>query len=132
MPRSFAPRSFDIWTLDRVVAVLEEARAVNPALRACAFLNRADPRGGDNAAAAEILKSAPGLELIPIALGGRKSYARAATEGLSVAELRPPDPKAIEEMDALLRFIRQGLSGPKKKKPGTGPGQAGRSMTLNN
>ena len=38
----FVPRSFDVWTLERVVKLLEEMRPANPALRAFAFLNRAD------------------------------------------------------------------------------------------
>jgi chromosome partitioning protein len=121
----FAPRSFDIWTLHRVVAVLEEARAVNPGLRACAFLNRADPRGGDNAAAAEILKSAPRLELIPIALGGRKNYARAATEGLSVAELRPPDPKRSRRWMRSCASSARASAGRRRKSPAQGRARRG-------
>ena len=38
----FVPRSFDVWTLEKVAALVTEMRAANPELRACAFLNRAD------------------------------------------------------------------------------------------
>src|SRR6266542_740399 len=41
----FAPRSFDIWTVDKVATLIEEMRAVNPTLKALAFLNRTDPAG---------------------------------------------------------------------------------------
>ena len=101
----FAPRSFDVWTLEKVAALVEEARAVNPGLRAYAFLNRADAGGADNAAAAEILMAEPALAFIPAALGNRKSYAKAATSGLGVTELRPKDPKAVAEIEALLGAI---------------------------
>jgi chromosome partitioning protein len=101
----FAPRSFDVWTLDKVVALIEEARALNPDLRAYAFLNRADAVGPDNDAAEDILKSESALQFIATPLGSRKSYARAATSGLAVTELRPKDQKAIEEMNALLGYI---------------------------
>ena len=49
----FAPRSFDVWTLDKVADLIEEARSINPDLRALAFINRADAQGKDNAEAAE-------------------------------------------------------------------------------
>jgi chromosome partitioning protein len=100
-----APRSFDVWALDKAAALIEEARAVNPDLRAYAFLNRADARGGDNAAAEELIKAQAALEYIPTALGNRKTYARASTSGLAVTELRPPDPRAVEEVQALFDRI---------------------------
>ena len=40
----FVPRSFDIWTLDKVAGLIKEARTVNQTLQARAFLNRADLR----------------------------------------------------------------------------------------
>lgn len=101
----FAPRSFDVWTLDRVAASIAAARAVNPGLRALAFLNRADAIGSDNEQAAEILRSERSLEVISAVLGSRKSYARAATSGLAVTELRPRDVKAAEEIEALLDAV---------------------------
>jgi chromosome partitioning protein len=107
----FAPRSFDVWALTRVAELVEEGRAVNPDLRAYAFLNRADARGGDNAAAAEIIRDQSVLEFLPVSLGNRKSYARAATSGLGVVELRPADPKAIEEIESLF-----GALAPRKRK----------------
>lgn len=101
----FAPRSFDVWTLDKAIALIDEARPDNPGLRAYAFLNRADAAGPDNEAAAEILKSEPALAFVPTALGNRKSYAKAATAGLAVTELRPKDHKAVEEIEALFGHL---------------------------
>ncbi len=101
----FAPRSFDVWTLDKVAALIEEARTINPDFRACAFLNRADARGSDNEDAVELLKGKPALEFIPAALGTRKAYANAAASGLAVPELRPQDPKATEELGILFGYL---------------------------
>jgi hypothetical protein len=42
------PRSFDIWALDAMAALIAEAREINPELRALAFLNAADAQGRDN------------------------------------------------------------------------------------
>ena len=57
----FVPRSFDIWTLEKVGAIVEEMRTVNPELKAYTFLNRADPRGQDNDDAGEALRDCPRL-----------------------------------------------------------------------
>ena len=59
----FVPRSFDVWTLGKVGQLVEEMRAANPELRAYAFINRADPRGQDNADAAEVIRDTEALEL---------------------------------------------------------------------
>src|SRR3954449_7325076 len=48
----FVPRSFDVWTLEKVAALITEMGAANPGLCAHAFLNRTDPRGQDNDEAA--------------------------------------------------------------------------------
>lgn len=101
----FAPRSFDVWTLDNVAAIVEEARETNPELGAYGLINRADAQGADNAAAAALIEATPGLQLVPTALGARKSFARAASSGLAVTEVRPADPKAVEEVGALLDFL---------------------------
>lgn len=97
----FAPRSFDVWTLDKVAEIVEEARAVNPELRALAFINRAEARGAENAEAAELIRSKPGLEFLATSLGTRKAFAHAAAAGLAVTELRPQDTKASDEIGAL-------------------------------
>src|SRR6266446_7732934 len=59
----FAPRSFDIWTVNKVADLVEEMRTVNPKLKALAFLNRTDPQGqgSENEETAELLKGVKGL-----------------------------------------------------------------------
>jgi chromosome partitioning protein len=101
----FVPRSFDVWTLEKVAALVEEMRQVNPGLRAYTFLNRADPRGHDNLDAAGVLQETPALAFIDTPLGSRKAFSNAAAQGLAVTELRPPDPKANEEMLTLFRHL---------------------------
>jgi chromosome partitioning protein len=101
----FVPRSFDVWTLDKVVTLIEEARTVNPNFQARAFLNRADSRGADNDDAANLIKSKPELELLPAVLIGRKAYGNAAAAGLAVTEIRPQDPKATEEIGILFEHL---------------------------
>ncbi len=101
----FVPRSFDIWTLEKVSALVGEMRTANPKLAAYVFINRADPRGQDNDESAEVLKEAGGLEFINTSLGTRKAFSNAAAQGLSVVELKPQDPKASEEMMTLYQRV---------------------------
>lgn len=101
----FVPRSFDVWTLEKVAELVEEMRAANPTLKAFTFINRADPRGHDNADAAEYLKEAPALTFIDAPLGTRKAFSNAAAKGLAVTELRPLDEKAADEMMTLYRCV---------------------------
>ena len=81
------PRSFDVWTLEQVSALVGEMRSVNPELVALAFVNRADPRGGDNLAAEALVRESAELELLPSRLGSRKVFVNAVSLGLAVVEL---------------------------------------------
>ena len=101
----FVPRSFDIWTIERVASLVAEMQPANSKLRALTFINRADPRGQDNNDAAEVLKETPGIQFIDVVIGTRKAFGNAAASGLAVTELRVPDPKAIEEIQLLYRYI---------------------------
>src|SRR5262249_30620355 len=70
----FVPRSFDVWTIEKVAALVSEMRTANPKLLAFTFINRADPRGMDNDGAAEILRENEGLTFINTPLGNRKAF----------------------------------------------------------
>lgn len=102
----FVPRSFDVWTLDKVSRLVQEVHAsVNEHLQAYMFINRADARGQDNDETAHMLSEAAALKFIPTPLGSRKAFGNAAAEGLSVVELRTPDEKANQEIRALYQYI---------------------------
>lgn len=101
----FVPRSFDVWTLEKVSQLVAEMRAANPELAAYAFINRADPRGQDNAEAEEVIEDAEELILIRTPIGARKAFGNAAAQGLSVVELKPQDLKATEEIAMLYRHL---------------------------
>ncbi|MEM0930214.1 MAG: AAA family ATPase [Pseudomonadota bacterium] len=101
----FVPRSFDVWTLEKVSQLVGEMRAANPNLQAYAFINRADPRGQDNAEAEEVITETDELSLIQTPLGARKAFGNAAAHGLAVTELKPQDAKATHEMLTLYRHL---------------------------
>ena len=101
----FVPRSFDVWTLEKVSGLISEMRAVNEPLRAYVFINRADPRGSDNNDAADMLKDSDQLTFIDTPLGNRKAFGNAAAQGLAVTELRNQDSKANEEIMSLYSYL---------------------------
>jgi len=101
----FLPRSFDLWTLEKSAAILEEMRLVNPGITACVFINRADPHGSETAEAAEMLREVPAFTLLQAQVGDRKAFAHAASAGLCVTELARKDMKAVEEIRSLYEAV---------------------------
>jgi chromosome partitioning protein len=99
------PRSFDIWAVDQMMALVTEARAVNPEVRALAVLNAADAQGRDNQDAVEALQDIAGLAILPVTIGRRKAFPNAAAQGRAVIETTPRDAKAVAELDALRQAL---------------------------
>ena len=103
----FAPRSYDVWALDDMAALIDEARSVRDGLRAVAVMNQADPgdHSTDNAEAAAAVKEVPQFIYLPIPIRRRKAFSNAGGAGLAVSELTPRDPKAIAEISALANAV---------------------------
>ena len=103
----FNPRSFDVWALNDIAALVDEVRSVRDGLRAVAILNCADPgeTSTDNAEAAAAVADVPQFEYLDTPIRRRKSFANAAGQGLSVLELKPTDKKAVEELKALVNAL---------------------------
>ncbi|MGC2656519.1 MAG: AAA family ATPase [Bryobacteraceae bacterium] len=94
------PRTFDIWALDSLSVLIDEAKTINPDLAVIVVLNSADPQGSDNDEAAKQISEIPAFSLVRTFIGRRKAFANAAAAGLSVLEYKPRDSKAIEELNA--------------------------------
>lgn len=101
----FVPRSFDVWTLEKVGSLVAEIKTINPDLIAYTFINRADPKGQDNDDAAVVLKETDALTFLTAPLGMRKAFGNAAATGLAVTELKIKDHKAISEMTTLFEHV---------------------------
>lgn len=99
------PRSFDVWALDQVAALVAEAREINEGLRAVAVLNGADAQGADNEAALEMIGDIEGIEVLPTSIVRRKAFPNAAAEGRAVMEQSSRDAKAIDELAALVSAV---------------------------
>lgn len=103
----FAPRSYDVWALDDMAALVDEARSVREGLQAVAVLNLADPgeTSADNADAAAAVSEVPQFGYLPTPIRRRKAFSNAGGAGLAVAELSPRDAKACTEIDALIASL---------------------------
>jgi chromosome partitioning protein len=102
----FVPRSIDVWALEDMAKLIEEARSIRDGLLALAVLNRADPGASpDNREAAAALADFPVLTLLDSPIGNRKAIANATGQGLAVSELTPRDPKACDEIASLIRNV---------------------------
>jgi len=101
----FVPRSFDIWTLEKVSGLVSEILIVNPKLKASAFINRGDAKGNDNEDTKELLMESPYLQFVDIVIRTRKAFGNAASKGVGVKELKPSDEKASHEIDMLYKYI---------------------------
>ena len=116
----FAPRSYDIWTLDQVCDLIEEARVFNEKLQAFSLVNKADSRGKDNEQAYELLAERnETMTALRSAIINRKSFNAAADQGLIVHEWvkanaggrpgEPHDPKAVHEIDEIMKQLNVNL-----------------------
>ncbi|MFD2574611.1 AAA family ATPase [Spirosoma soli] len=102
----FAPRSYEIWTLSKVQALLGEIMGGRATpLQVFSFLNKADTRGADNSEATDVLRENEELNFVDYPVINRKAFATAASKGLSVFEMIPLDEKAVSEVDALFGHI---------------------------
>lgn len=103
----FQPRSYDVWALNDIAALVDEARSARDDLRAVAVLNCADPgeASTDNVEAAAAVADVPQFEYLTTSIRRRKAFANAAGAGLSVLELKPADKKANAELNALISAL---------------------------
>lgn len=103
----FVPRSFDIWTLETVEFLVQEARVPNPNLKAFVFINRADPRSAENEESAEKLQQSQVLSFLDTPIVARKAFATAAANGMGIIEMKQVDEKAVYEFNLLIKAIQK-------------------------
>lgn len=102
----FIPSSFDMWTLEPVVDMIEEMKVANESLRAYAVLNGVDAHGSEDQEAKDYINETGVLKLLESPIGRRKAFRKAASQGLSVVEYKPSDAKAIGEITRLFQELK--------------------------
>ncbi len=105
------PSPLDIWASSKMVMKIEEAQAVNPAIKASFVINKFNGRTLLSKETEGVLKEYP-LDMMATKLGSRVAYADTMTQGLSVIEWH--DQKAKEEIYAISNEINQQLLNYKK------------------
>lgn len=103
----FAPRSYDVWALQDMATLIDEAHAVRDGLRCYAILNQADPGSAstDNADAAAAVADLAQFEYLPHPIRRRKAFSNAGGSGLSVLESSSTDRKAVSEVSTLMETL---------------------------
>ena len=104
------PATFDMWSLEPLDDLIQEAKEIKSDLKVLAVLNAADAQGRDNAEAAMIIGEKAGFEYFPHPIIRRKAFRNAAAAGLSVLEYRPSDEKAINEFTLLCERVSDTLA----------------------
>lgn len=101
------PSQFDIWTLSPMAQMVEQAKMLNQNLKAFIILNRASPNPSVSEAqeAQEILADLEHVELSNAVIRDRIAFRKAARDGMAVAEMKAPDPKALAEITFLYEEI---------------------------
>ena len=95
------PRSVDLWTLEKVSQLISEIKTINKHLKCGGFINRAFSSGTDNETSMEAIDEVENIDLIKLKIGDRKSFSNSFGVGLTIPEIRPLDPKAVAELQAL-------------------------------
>lgn len=101
----FKPRSFDMWTLGQLKAMINEIKAINPKLECYGVINQCDPVGMDNETAINIMCEYPEFKQPIFRIGNRKVFANAASEGLGVVEMKNVDKKVLAEVEFLHKSL---------------------------
>lgn len=98
---------FDVWTIERMEELVEQAQAINPSLQARVFINRASPHPQvrEVEEAEEILDEFEHLIFSEIVIHDRIAFRRAASGGVAVTEADSPDLKACREVKDLYDAI---------------------------
>lgn len=102
------PSQADLWTLDKMEQLIDNAKGINPKLQAYAFLNQAPthPTIQETNLAKEYLGDFDNIKLSSAVLSERKVFRDAMLKGVSVFELK--DGKAQREMKKLCSCIING------------------------
>ena len=97
----------DIWTLETMEKLIDQAQSLNPNLRVEVVINRAatNPQISEVQEARECLKDYPNLTFHDIVIRERRAFRKAMMLGQAVTELQPSDEKAISEMTSLYNQI---------------------------
>lgn len=98
------PSPIDLWASLKLPQEIEEAKKVNPAIKAYLVLNQLEPSSALSAAMQEALTEF-GLPVLNAGIRRRAAYRNAALEGVSVYQMGGRGTTAVEEVEAVIREV---------------------------
>lgn len=98
------PSPIDLWASLKLPQEIEEARKVNPNIKAYLVLNQLEPNSALSAAMHDALMEF-GVPVLNAAIRRRAAYRSAALEGISVYQLGGHGIQAVEEIEAIIREV---------------------------
>lgn len=98
------PSPIDLWASLKLPQEIEEARKVNPKIKAYLVLNQMEPNSALSAAMHDALVEF-GIPVLNAVIRRRAVYRSAALEGTSVFQMGGYGTQAVEEIEAIIREV---------------------------
>ncbi len=98
------PSPPDLWSSVHMVEAVEQARKVNPGLRAYFVRNQVEPKSALSNAMRQAIASC-GLPALESTLGRRAAYRWAALEGISVYQFGARGEKAVSDIESIIEEV---------------------------
>jgi len=99
------PRTFDVWAMENLILLIDEAESFNPKLKVCTLLNLGETQGKAVSEAREALSEYVDLHHLKSVIMRRKVYADSIASGLGMMEMKPRNKKAIIEFEGLVNEL---------------------------
>ncbi|MHB1951248.1 MAG: ParA family partition ATPase [Acidiferrobacteraceae bacterium] len=98
------PSPVDLWASLKLPQEIEEARKVNPDIKAYLVLNQMEPNSALSAAMQEAVVEF-GVPVLQASMRRRAAYRGAALEGISVYQMGGHGAPAVEELEAIITEV---------------------------
>lgn len=98
------PSPIDLWASMKLPQEIEEARKVNPNIKAYLVLNQLEPNSALSSAMQDALTEF-GVPVLNATIRRRAAYRGAALEGTSVYQMGGHGTSAVEEMEAIIKEV---------------------------
>lgn len=98
------PSPIDLWASLKLPQEIEEARKVNPKIKAYLVLNQLEPNSALSAAMHDALAEF-GIPVLNAVIRRRAVYRSAALEGTSVFQMGGNGTQAVEEIEAIIKEV---------------------------
>ena len=97
------PSQYDLWSLAKMVNLIEDARTFNRLLKAVVVVNQANPHPmvTETSEAGQYLAGVKQITRLKTVIRDRIAFRKSTRQGLAVIETRPIDSKAADEIMSL-------------------------------